>query len=186
MQSGFFLSSSALSLNQETTGREENTVQYLRFHLVPDTTAILPVNQITEVLTIAQQNIVPIPHMNNYVMGVYNWRGEILWMIDLGHLIGLTPWYEQQGSMANLTAIVLHEGKGKGRAKTAGTKTVGLVVKRVEDIEWLNPDFLESPPASAVTPELVPFLQGYWLKNDGTMLMSLGSYAILQSLSINN
>lgn len=183
MQSGFFLSSGTLSANQDTSGREENTVQFLRFHLVPDTTAILPVNQVTEVITIPQHKIVPIPHSKPYVMGVYNWRGEILWMVDLGHLIGLTPWYEQQGSMANLSAIVLHEGKGKGRAKTAGIKTVGLLVKRVEDIEWLNPDFLESPPASAVTPELVPFLQGYWVKNDGTMLMSLGSYAILQGLN---
>jgi positive phototaxis protein PixI len=182
MQSGFFLTSGNLSSNKETLTRGENTVQFLRFHLVPDTTAILPVNQITEVLTIPHNNIVPIPHMSPWVMGVYNWRGEILWVIDLGHLIGLTPWYEQGGSMADVKVIVLHEGKGKGRAKTAGVKTVGLLVKRVEDIEWLNPDLLESPPASAVTPQLVPFLQGYWVKDDGTMLVALGSYALLQSL----
>jgi positive phototaxis protein PixI len=104
-------------------------------------------------------------------------------MIDLGHLIGLTPWYEQQGNMANITAVVLHEGKGKGRAKVAGTKTVGLIVRRVEDIEWLDPDLLESPAASSVTPELVPFLQGQLVKPDGTMLISLGTYAIFQALS---
>ncbi len=182
MQSGFFLASGNLSPTQDTSAQDENTIQFLRFHLVPDTTVILPLGQITEVLTIPFGSIVPIPHMPPWVIGVYNWRGEILWMIDLGHLIGLTPWYEQQGSMAKMTAIVLHEGKGKGRAKTTGAKMVGLLVKRVEDIESLNPDFIESPTASAITPELVPFLQGYWMKPNGDMLMSLGAHAILKAL----
>ncbi|HEY9652883.1 MAG TPA: chemotaxis protein CheW, partial [Coleofasciculaceae cyanobacterium] len=66
--------------------------QFLRFHLLPNTTALLPIEQLTEVLTISRDQVVPIFHMPPWVMGVYNWRGEILWILDLGHLIGLTPW----------------------------------------------------------------------------------------------
>lgn len=50
--------------------------QFLRFHLVPDTTAMLPVQQMTEVLTMGVSEIVPIPQMPGWVMGVYNWRGK--------------------------------------------------------------------------------------------------------------
>jgi len=42
-------------------------------HLVPDTTAMFTVNQMTEVLTIPIAQIVPDPQMPAWVMGVYNW-----------------------------------------------------------------------------------------------------------------
>src|ERR671932_1970684 len=82
--------------------------QFLRFHLMPHTTALLPMEQLTEVLTIPNGQIVPIFHMPAWVMGVYNWRGEILWMVDLGHLLGLSPWYQQTSSASAHTAAVLH------------------------------------------------------------------------------
>ncbi|MEW6496269.1 MAG: chemotaxis protein CheW, partial [Cyanobacteriota bacterium] len=46
--------------------------QFLRFHLVPDTTALLPMEQLIEVLTIPTGQIVPIFQMPPWVMGVYN------------------------------------------------------------------------------------------------------------------
>ncbi|GBF83604.1 chemotaxis signal transduction protein [Aphanothece sacrum FPU3] len=71
------------------TRNRSSLEQFLRFDLVPDTTLMLPVAQLTEVLTVPLGQIVPIPHMPPWVMGIYNWRGEILWMVDLGHLLGL-------------------------------------------------------------------------------------------------
>lgn len=65
--------------------------QFLRFHLLPDTTVLLPIQQLTEVLTIPRSQIVPIFQMPTWVMGAYNWRGEVLWIVDLGYLVGLTP-----------------------------------------------------------------------------------------------
>ena len=81
--------------------------QFLRLHLVPDMTVLLPVRSLTEVLTIPVSQIVPIPHMPAWVMGIYNWRGDILWMVDLGHLCGLTPWYQKATSITIHPSVVL-------------------------------------------------------------------------------
>lgn len=166
-------------------------VQFLRFHLVPDTTAMLPVYQMTEVLTVPIGGIVPIPHMPAWVMGVYNWRGEILWMVDLGHLIGLTPLYQHATSRPDYRAIVIRdvqERPGKQRTGTpsgsqgSSKKLLGLVVNRVEDMEWCNPDVIQSPTMASVSPELVPFLRGYWLKPDGEMLVVLDGGAVVAKM----
>ena len=157
--------------------------QFLRFHLVPDTTALLPVHQMTEVLTMGISEIVPIPHMPAWVMGVYNWRGEILWMVDLGHLVGLAPLHQHGVSRSTYTAIVIRGGQQvlskRAGSQMTGGKMLGLVVNRVEDMEWCNPDLIQSPPPSAVAAESVPFLRGYWLKANGDILVVLDGGSII-------
>ncbi len=156
--------------------------QLLRFHLLPNTTALLPIEQLTEVLTIPRGQIVPIFHMPPWVMGAYNWRGEVLWMIDLGHLIGLTPWHQQAIATSAYTAVVLQATSSHAKGTNAQNHMLGLVVNRVEDIEWCNPDWIQSPPSSTLTPELVPFLRGYWLKPNGEMLVLLDGNAIIAGM----
>ncbi|MBD0346882.1 MAG: purine-binding chemotaxis protein CheW [Coleofasciculus sp. Co-bin14] len=156
--------------------------QFLRFHLFPNTTALLPVQQLTEVLTISRDQIVPIFQMPPWVMGVYNWRGEILWMVDLAHLVGLTPWPQQPISASSYTAVVLQARSKQAQSPSVKSQMLGLVVSRVEDIEWCDLDAMQSPPASTVTPELVPFLRGYWLKSNGEMLMHIDGQAILAAM----
>ena len=49
-------------------------------------------------------------------------------------------------------------------------------------MEWCNPDEIQSPPLSAVTPELVPFLRGYWLKSNGEILVVLDGNSIIAGM----
>ncbi|GBF81975.1 chemotaxis protein CheW [Aphanothece sacrum] len=163
------------------TRNRSSLEQFLRFDLVPDTTLMLPVAQLTEVLTVPLGQIVPIPHMPPWVMGIYNWRGEILWMVDLGHLLGLTPWHQQTQNLLVYRAMVLHSGKSTSSSKL-NRQMLGLVVSGVEDIEWCNPAEIQSPPASAVTPSLAPFLRGYWLKTQGDMFVILDGEAIMAAM----
>jgi positive phototaxis protein PixI len=169
-------------LPQTDTASVKASEQFLRFHLVPDTTALLPIQQLTEVLTIHIGQIVPIFHMPPWVMGVYNWRGEILWTVDLGHLIGLTPWYQRASGASAHTAVVLDTRSRKGKSTNVKSQMLGIVVNRVEDVEWCNPDLIQSPPSSTVTAELVPFLRGYWLKSNGEMLAVLDGEAIIAAM----
>ncbi|MEM8780003.1 MAG: chemotaxis protein CheW, partial [Cyanobacteria bacterium P01_G01_bin.49] len=137
--------------------------QFLRFYLVPDTTLLLPVSQLTEVLTVSLNQIVPIPQMPAWVMGVYNWRGEILWMIDLAALLGLTPWHQQPQVNPVYRAIVLQSVSASSGSANSQRQMLGMVVNRVDDIEWCNPDDIRLLPGTAVTANLGPFLRGYWL-----------------------
>lgn len=156
--------------------------QFLRFQLVPEITALLSIQQLTEVLSIPNGQIVPISHMPAWVMGVYNWRGEVLWMVDLNHLVGLTPWYEQTTSASAHKAVVLNVCSQKASSTNVKSQVLGLVVNHVEDIEWCNPDLIQSLPSSTENPNLVPFLHGYWLKSNGEMLVVLDGEAIIAAM----
>jgi positive phototaxis protein PixI len=169
-------------INHVSTSSKASEQQFLRFYLFPNTTALLPIQQLTEVLTIPTDQIVPIFHMPAWVMGVYNWRGEILWMVDFGHLVGLTPWHQQPNSASAYTAVVLQARSHQVSSTNVKSQMLGVVVNRVEDIEWCNPDWIQSPPSSTVTPELVPFLRGYWLKSNGEMLAVMDGQAIIAAM----
>ncbi len=156
--------------------------QFLRFHLLPDATALLPMEQLTEVLTVPRGQIVPIFHMPPWVMGAYNWRGEILWMVDLGHLVGLTPWYQQGMTTSAYNAVVLQADSNSTGSANLKSHRLGLIVNRVEDIDWCDPRSIKTPPSSSVTPELMPFLRGYWLKPNGDMLLLLNGEAIIAAM----
>ncbi|MDJ0601336.1 MAG: chemotaxis protein CheW [Crocosphaera sp.] len=164
------------------TQERDQLEQFLRFQLVPDTTLLLSVSQLTEVITIPLGQIVPIPQMPAWVMGVYNWRGEILWMIDLGALLGLTPWHQQPQITPIYRSIVLHAGTSSQKVSKTRRQQIGAVVSRVDDIEWCHPNAIQSPPASAVNSSLAPFLRGYWLPPGGEMLVVLDGEAILAAM----
>ena len=60
--------------------------------------------------------------------------------------------------------------------------SLGLVVTRVEDIQWCDKNSIQSPPANAVKPSLAQFLQGYWLDNNGNMLLVIDGKAIIDAM----
>jgi positive phototaxis protein PixI len=172
------LASSSTTVPSSAKARE----QFLRFQLVPDTTVLLPISQIAEVLTIPVDQITPIPQLAAWVMGAYNWRGQVLWMVNLAHLIGFTPWH-QQGISATYSAIVLRARSMSTPDNNAENRMIGLVINRAEMMEWCDPDLLQSPSSDVVTPQLVPFMRGYQLKSNGEQLAVLDDEAIIAAIS---
>ena len=162
---------------------DETDRQFLRFQLHKGNKAMLPIEQITEVLKIQFSQIVPIPQMPAWVMGVYNWRGDILWTIDLGHLIGFEPWYQKSINRPNHTAIVLSPNK-KRKDSVQNNIHLGLVVSQVEDIEMCNVADIQIPPSS-VTAKLASFLDGYWLRSSEDMIMVLNGRSIVAAMPNN-
>lgn len=155
--------------------------QFLRLSLVPDTTVLLPVQQLTEVLNISIAQITPIAHMPVWVMGIYNWRGEILWVVDLGHLCGLTPWYQQPSGTSVYPAVVLEINQIQTAFGSDQTHRLALVVSRVEDIEWCDPNQIQVA-SSGMTAEITRFLRGYWWKPDQGTLAVLDGRSIIAAM----
>ncbi|MDB9312737.1 chemotaxis protein CheW [Spirulina sp. CS-785/01] len=122
--------------------------KYLCFQIGLENTAMLPVESIQEILRLEAAQILSVPDMPETVLGIYNWRGEMLWLIDLNHLLGIegltTP------TLDLLTAIVLE----------IDHQRLGIVVQQVEEIEAHNPNKLQ-PPAGLFSRHLEPFIEGY-------------------------
>lgn len=169
------------SIGPQDAGTEpfvDASEQFLRLRLGSDVRTLLPIQQIIEVLTIPESQIMPIPHMPAWAMGVYNWRGEILWLLDLGHLCGLTPWYHCTISQSTHSIVVLNipdDSASKGQL-------LGLMVNQIEDVEWCPFNTIQPSLGSPPTPEFGKFSKGYWQKSDDDILTILDGQAILNEM----
>lgn len=153
--------------------------QFLRLYLSANTLALLSVDRVAEVLSVPIAQVVPIPHLPAWAMGVYNWRGEILWMIDLAHLCGLTPWYQQVDRTSAHSVVVLKVQSAQTGAKPS---FLGLVIHRVEEIEWCHADLIQPLSLSTIDSELTAFSRGYWWKSDDAILAVLDEEAIVKAM----
>lgn len=158
--------------------------RYLSCHLVPNLTVLLPVQYLTEVVTIPISQVTPIPMMNSWVMGVYNWRGEVLWMVDLGQLLGLSPWYQKGGNLSHHNLLVIRNHDGQ--ASDSGTQErlkLGLVVSQVSDIAVIPKTEIRPPNGAIATPALAPYLKGYILSEQGHLQGCLDPESIFSMLA---
>ena len=157
--------------------------QFLRLYLDSETGALLPITQLTEVLNVACSQVMPIPHMHSWMMGVYNWRGEILWLVDLANLVGITPLYQQALTSSSHTVIVLEAPLEEADSTGNDRKTLGLVVNQVGNIENCNPDLIKNIAFPAINTKLEAFLRGYWCKSDYEMLAIFHLDSIWEAIS---
>lgn len=179
------LSGSVANLATTTAGKLAPNFmgeQFLRLYLDEETGALLPISQLTEVLNVSCSQVMPIPHMHPWIMGVYNWRGEILWLVDLAHLVGITPLYQQALTSSNYTVIVL-EGAAQEIDSSNEQNTVGLVINQVGNIENCNPDLIKNISSASINSKLEAFLRGYWCKSDYEMLAVFQLNAIWEAIS---
>ncbi|MGL5878369.1 MAG: chemotaxis protein CheW [Xenococcaceae cyanobacterium] len=157
--------------------------QFLRFTIAPNTKGLMSISQMSEVLTINFGQILRMPHMNPWVMGAYNWRGAIIWMLDLGQLLGLPPLHQQETARSSYKAIVMYLPLQSDRCDlSADRRALGLVVSQIEDIEWCNPALIQEAPPSCIGNKLMPFLRGYYLSTDGEALAVFEGESILAAM----
>lgn len=150
--------------------------QFLRLNITPETVALLPIKELSEVLNISTEQITPMPYMLPWIMGTHNWQGNILWLIDLGYLIGLQPLGQQVSASSYTAAILQFRFPNTNQA-------VGVVVNQVGNIERLNINSIQPPSLAPENKELAKLLQGYWLKSEQELLAVLKPDAIVQAIS---
>lgn len=145
--------------------------KFLSFNLGVRDQAVISLQHITEVLRISLTEICGVPQMPNFVLGIYSWRGEMLWLIDVEEMLGFSPLLESSNLLSKMMAIVLeHEGK-----------YLGLLVRQLTDIELLDTQQMKIPTPDLFYPAMSPFLQGYFTNGSEQMIFNLDALAIIQS-----
>jgi positive phototaxis protein PixI len=171
--------------------KDRNRQQFLRFSLQPGLTALMEIEQTIELVNIPTDRIVPMPHLPPAVRGVYNWRGEILWIVDLALLLGLGGSTQRYRSvqptivLSNAGELTVFNQRQQLSASAAATelpaaKTIGFIVDEILEIEWceLDPTSGSSLPAH-LNPELAQWVSGVWESPDGEDISILDGQAIL-------
>lgn len=147
----------------------DNQQKFLSFNLGVKDTAVISLQQITEVLQVSLADICCVPQMPTYVLGVYNWRGEMLWLVDLEEMLGYPPLSQTANLLTKMMAIVI-ENEGK---------YLGLIVRQMMDIELLDHQQMKAPSAELFSAGISPFLQGYFLGSDEKMMFNLDADIII-------
>lgn len=138
---------------------EDTRQRFLRLRLSGENATLLPLEHVAEILQLEPTEILPVPEVPNYLLGVCHWRGEILWLADLNLLVGSPPLWQQAPFLDKPIVIVVESGDRK----------VGLVVEQVDDVEMVAPETLHLPTEFDST-ALAPFVMGYLPNHGGTGL----------------
>ena len=159
--------------------------QFIQFSLTASTPLLLSVLHLVEILTVPIGQIVPVFQMPPWVIGVYNWRGDILWMVDLNHLAGFSPWYQQKGYASKHTVIIV-QYKADQLAVSDKQLTLGLVVNQVENMVICEPEETHLLAKDEVPAGIQPFLQGGWSVSTETTHWLLNIETIIQAMTVVN
>lgn len=134
----------------------------LRFSLNPQDSVLLPLKQISEILQITLTDILPVPEQPATVLGICNWRGEMLWLVDFCQFAGYTPVQQtvQQTPIASILVMVvpIHH------------QAIGIAVSAIDDIELHDLQQLQPVFPGIVSPELLPLVSGLLPKSNDVVL----------------
>ncbi len=160
--------------NQESETTEETVVKekFLRFAVGKEDTALLPLDSVKEILRLSPVEILPVPDMLECVLGLYNWRGDILWLVDLNQILGFPQLTPPRYDAATKLAIIVE----------AGGKILGLVVNQVDEIVEHNPNWLQ-PLDRILDTSMRKFVRGYFRSSNSLVL---DATAIVQAPQSNH
>lgn len=127
------------SLLEREVGEPERATRietWVTFTLAGETYA-LPVSHVLEILRV--QGITRVPHAPAAVRGVTNMRGKVLPVVDLRARLGVAV--SELGAAAR---ILVTSSRGR---------LIGLLVDAVEQVERLDRNTVQPPPADVMTRE---------------------------------
>lgn len=149
----------------------ETKQKFLKFNLGAKDTAVISLDHTTEVLQVLLGEICAVPQMPSCVLGIYNWRGEMLWLVDLEEMLGYEHLSQATNLLSKMMAMVV---------QTEG-KSLGLLVHQPIDIEWLDTRQIKPIDNQLFSSEMASFLQGYFINTNEAMTITLDVSAIIKA-----
>ncbi len=127
--------------------QRQGSLSYLTLYCEGSAAVLVPLDSLVEVLPLT--SVVPMPGMPDPVVGICNWRGEVVWLVDVNVLLGRDPLYHHPQS--SYTAVILD----------FDDQPLGLVAHHVGQIQPLEVDKIDQ---NLENPH--PLLLGSWRGSD--------------------
>jgi twitching motility protein PilI len=121
---------------------------HLRFFVESGHEFALPAMGIREVLSLTPDQITPVPNVSLLLMGLFNLRGQVIWVTDVGQFLGQPKPLNTERFEISVIAI------------EAQDVIVGLAVAQVVGMDWLEEEHLNLSPNAPDS--MAPFLKGEW------------------------
>jgi positive phototaxis protein PixI len=139
---------------------------YLRLKLDEQTYAVVPMLQTQEAIVLPAGRISVIPNLPSPVMGLFNRRSKLLWLVDLPEILGLEP-------------IDRHLHSYDIALLKVGQTPLAVAVRSIQGVTRFERDRIESPIGS-FNPAFTPYLQG-WILQEKELILVLEPEAIINT-----
>ena len=127
--------------------------RFLRISLTEKFSGLLPLETVLKVIHISLSDISPTPANPSWILGLCNWQGQTIRVVDLGKILGFKPLLQSGLSRNNLMVIVLK----------LQNQIAGIVVSDVYKLEWQDLQNLEDIDTDSS--ELQKFIRGVFPEN---------------------
>lgn len=146
----------SLSLRQRNYQQKEGE-RFLQFSLQGGINALIPLADLHGTMEVSLQEILPVPQVDQFWLGIINWQGEAIWIVDLGVLIGSSHWCQQDNILPSGTVILIAiEGN-----------IIGLLVEEVNGIETYESQLCLPMTGLSPNPRWETVFKGYFLSDTG-------------------
>lgn len=120
-----FLTSDDAPNPVEAVGSREGEL-CLRFDVPSGNEFALAAFGVREVMSVYLDRITPIPNASPFFLGTYNWRGQVIWVADLGQFLGDKVLVNTD--ISEISILIVEEQE----------LVMGFAVHTVANTEWLN------------------------------------------------
>jgi len=168
------LPKSASKFANKNSGDRVLSEQFLTVTLDNEQQALLPTRQLLEIVNVDLSQITAIAGIAPYVMGVYNWRGDVIWVVDLASMLGYKPLYAQEYGQRKF------QDKCHVIFLRSQDTAIGFAVSRVGQMIRCDPSTIQTSALTFANPMMMQACQGYWLMDDRETFLVLNGDAIAQ------
>jgi purine-binding chemotaxis protein CheW len=130
---------------------------YLRFGLSGEEQFAFAATSVVEVVEILPEQITPMPNISSLLLGTFNLRGEIIWILDLRQLYGQT----MTDMVGPCAVIVIQEGDG----------VLGLAVHAIQGMAWINADQIKDDAPASLEEGLARHVQGKFYTEEKPVIL---------------
>ena len=144
---------------------------YLKFDLGAKIIVVVPMHYVREAISRSLQHLTPMPSMPAYVLGLMHRQAQVMWAIDLAHLLDVG---RINAHLAEQDFIILR----------VGSAYFAIAVDQILGSTWLSAGEIR-PSLSHTTAEVSQYLSGCVLKKQEVVFV-LDAEAIVQSSSFRH
>ncbi len=144
---------------------------FLKFRLDEQTQAVVAMPHTQEAIVLPIGRISVIPNLASPILGLFNRRSSLLWLVDLPEILGLKP-LERHRQSYDVVLFKVDE------------TPLAVAVQEIQGVVRFDRTDIKSPIGN-FDPALTPYLQG-WILQEQEILLVLDSQAIINAQVLTN
>ena len=147
--------------------------RFLGFTIGNSLSALIPLADLQATIKISLSEILPVPQMNDSLLGIINYGGKATWVLDLAHLMGGSCFLDSP-----------EVSTGMGMLFQVQNEAVALLIDRVGTIETYDLQQCLPIGEAMFTDRIRLFLAGYFIDTEQKSRVVIDLRQVINSLIV--